>query len=73
MGVYDESEEEDGMLLTILYHGATQRTVVVGVDAKTLTSTFEMWLPFAIPPHFHGIFCKASASPDKKFGDCLWN
>jgi carotenoid cleavage dioxygenase-like enzyme len=55
----DESEEDSGVLLTIAFNAATNHSTLFGIDAVSMTTIFAVDFPFAVPLHFHGIFCEA--------------
>ena len=65
--------EEEGALLSVVYDVAQHRSCLVAIDAKSMESIFELWLPEAMPGHFHGIFCRRDASGALLADGCLWN
>jgi carotenoid cleavage dioxygenase-like enzyme len=63
----DARDEDDGYLLTIVYHrqlsGQRHRSALHILDARDLSTVCVASLPHHVPPGFHGSFVPADACP----------
>ena len=65
------SNEDKGALITVAYNVSSQLSEILAVNASSMELMFAIALPFAVPIHFHGIFCgPKTASGVERF--CLW-
>ena len=55
------SDETDGWILTVVYHGSAHRSALYILDARDLSTVCVAELPHHIPPGFHGNWV---SSPD---------
>jgi carotenoid cleavage dioxygenase-like enzyme len=68
------SNEDDGALLTLAFNTKTKKSTIFAINATDFSELFAVELPFGVPIHFHGIFCKElqqGVAPQDRF--CLWN
>ena len=47
-------EEDDGVLMTVVFDGEQRRSYLLLLDAKTFTEVNRSYLPFRVPFSFHG-------------------
>ena len=47
-------EEDDGLLVTVVFDGAREQSYVLLLDGKTFTEVNRAYLPHIIPFSFHG-------------------
>lgn len=59
----DGAAEDDGYILTVVYHGQTHRSALHVLDARTLATVCVAQLPHHTPPGFHGNFVPAADCP----------
>lgn len=58
-----DAGEDDGYLLTVVYHGQTHRSALHVLDARSLATLCVAQLPHHVPPGFHGNFVPAAQCP----------
>lgn len=58
-----DGAEDDGYLLSVLYHGQTHRSALHILDARSLQTLCVAQLPHHVPPGFHGNFVPAADCP----------
>ena len=52
----DRTEEDAGVLLSVVLSGSKERSFLLVLDAQTMTEQARAWLPVAVPHGFHGLF-----------------
>ena len=63
------ADEDDGLLLTVLYNASADESSFGVFDAKTMTP-LSMWpLGAAVPFHAHGIVCAAKGGGQRCFSN----
>jgi beta,beta-carotene 9',10'-dioxygenase len=72
-GNVDPRLEDAGALLVVAFDVDTSLTDVIALNATNFEVLFVVALPFAIPLHFHGIFCGPVPSSPSEQQFCLWN
>merc|ERR1712212_293576 len=50
------TEEDDGVLTTVVYDGELEKSYLMILDAKELKIINKAFLPYRVPMHFHGNF-----------------
>ena len=51
----DKTEEDDGVLVTIVFDGPREQSYLLLIDAKTFKEINRAYLPFNIPQSSHGM------------------
>ncbi len=59
----DSVSEDDGWILTVVYHGSEHRSALYILDARDLSTVCVAELPHHVPPGFHGTFVPSSHCP----------
>jgi all-trans-8'-apo-beta-carotenal 15,15'-oxygenase len=59
----DSAEEDDGWLLTVVYHGREHHSSLYILDARDLSTVCIADLPHHTPPGFHGNFVSSAECP----------
>ncbi len=59
----DATSEDDGWILTVVYHGSEHRSALYILDARDLSTVCVAELPHHIPPGFHGNFVPSQHCP----------
>ena len=59
----DSVSEDDGWILTVVYHGSEHRSALYILDARDLSTVCVAELPHHVPPGFHGTFVPSAACP----------
>lgn len=72
-GNCEPSLEDAGALVTLAFNTDTSLTELFALNASDLSTIFTVSFPFAIPLHFHGIFCGPKPDDVSKQQFCLWN
>ena len=62
-GAGPDAAEDDGYLLTVVYHGQSHRSALHVLDARSLDTLCVAQLPHHVPPGFHGNFVPAAECP----------
>ncbi len=65
--------EDRGALLTVAFNVSSRLSEILAVNATSMELMFAVALPFAVPLHFHGIFCEPKSRlrlASERF--CLW-
>ena len=57
------SVEDDGWILTVVYHGSEHRSSLYILDARDLSTVCVAELPHHIPPGFHGNWVSSALCP----------
>ena len=65
------ANEDAGMLLTVAFDTKARRSVLYGVDPRTMASAFAVPLGAAMPLHYHGVFCNGKRADGRPF--CVSN
>ncbi|KXN84646.1 Beta,beta-carotene 9',10'-oxygenase [Leucoagaricus sp. SymC.cos] len=61
-----ESEEDDGVVLSVVLDGVKQRSMLVVLDAKNLTEIARAEMDRCVPLGFHGLFKGKTVSEEKE-------
>lgn len=72
-GDHDPAREDAGALVMVTFNVETSLSEVFALNATDLQVIFAVPLPFAIPLHFHGIFCGPKPLSQSQRQFCLWN